>query len=502
MAHTDKNFSHLNRKNLINITVPILVALVFFVFVFLYFPFREKLQFNVDEGFNLIRSMMVTLGYPLYDQVSSDQPPLFTYSLAAVIRIMGISIMPGRILVLLFSTLLVWSCSQFVQIIWGSAHTLLLLFLLLLLPRYMELSVSIMIGLPALAMAALSLILLTMWHLSGRDCWLVLSGFALGLSILIKLFTGFLAPIFVTGMTIAQYSRLRKHRISIKWFQPALIWGLSFAGLSIVLLSLLVGPQNMVDIIQPHLTASTVESMRSFHNTINNHLRGAEPFLALGLLGVLVTVQNRRWLTLYPTAWVFTAYLLLRSYSPVYYHQQLLVTVPVVMLGAAAAGEGITWLFRLPRSKDFISMHSLLSILTLIGLVIVTINAYPDFERELYNRPRWSGFSIKAPKYKLNVYLIMREYASQTNWVVTDMPLYAVLIRKPVPPNLATFSAKRLDTGSLTEEEILNTVMEYKPEQVLMVRFKIPELDEYLDQNYNLIHRAKRYRLYIRDDIN
>ena len=57
--------------------LPILIALSFLVFTFAYYPFQEKLQFDTDEGLNLMRSMLVTLGHPLYTEVSSDQPPLF-----------------------------------------------------------------------------------------------------------------------------------------------------------------------------------------------------------------------------------------------------------------------------------------------------------------------------------------------------------------------------------------------------------------------------------------
>lgn len=159
------------------------------------------------------------------------------------------------------------------------------------------------------------------------------------------------------------------------------------------------------------------------------------------------------------------------------------------------------WLVRLPEIKKFPGILGILSILTLVGFFYLTFNAYPKFKRQIYKSPRVSGFQVKAPQHKLNVYLIMREYASQTNWVVTDMPLYAFLIRKPVPPNLATFSEKRLNTGSLTEEEILDTVKEYKPEQVLLVFFEFKNLEEYLAQNYNLVHDNRGYRLFIRKDL-
>ena len=97
----------------------------------------------------------------------------------------------------------------------------------------------------------------------------------------------------------------------------------------------------------------------------------------------------------------------------------------------------------------------------------------------------------------------MNEYIEQTNWIMTDMPMYAFRVHRPVPPNIATFSSKRLATGSLTEEHIFLTAMrEYRPEQVLMARFEIPALEAYLQENYPLILSVEFFRLFIRNDLN
>ncbi|HSO11647.1 MAG TPA: hypothetical protein VLT51_04680, partial [Anaerolineales bacterium] len=121
--------------------MPILIAFIFLVFTFSYYPFREKLQFDTDEGLNLMRSMLVAQGYPLYDDVSSDQPPLFTHILALVLRVAGFEVNPARMLVLTFSALLVWAGAQFLQITSGRLASILFLPLALMVPRYLELSV-------------------------------------------------------------------------------------------------------------------------------------------------------------------------------------------------------------------------------------------------------------------------------------------------------------------------------------------------------------------------
>jgi hypothetical protein len=42
---------------------------------------------------------------------------------------------------------------------------------------------------------------------------------------------------------------------------------------------------------------------------------------------------------------------------------------------------------------------------------------------------------------------------------------------------------------------------EYQPEQVLMARFEIPALEEYLQENYTLILYVEYFRLFLRNDL-
>ena len=95
----------------------------------------------------------------------------------------------------------------------------------------------------------------------------------------------------------------------------------------------------------------------------------------------------------------------------------------------------------------------------------------------------------------------MDTYIDQTHWIMTDMPMYAFRVGRPVPPDLATFSQKRLSTGSLTEEDILAAMREYQPEQVLIARFQIPALEEYVQERYTLILSVEFFRLYLRNDL-
>jgi hypothetical protein len=204
---------------------------------------------------------------------------------------------------------------------------------------------------------------------------------------------------------------------------------------------------------------------------------------------------------LYPLAWAALAYVLFSIYSPVFYHHQLLITIPMTMIAASGLGESISSLLQARRLSDALRFQTALGLLAVVGLIWSTATYLPVLNAELMNNPRLTDFNLRATPGKLAILRTMDEYADQTNWIVTDMPLYAFRVGKPVPPILATFSQKRLSTGSLTEEDILNTMREYQPEQVMMARFQIPALEEYLQEHYTLILDREFFRLFLRNDL-
>jgi len=484
-----------------NIVLPIALALIFLALTYSYYPFREKLQFDTDEGLNLMRSMLVSMGHPLYLEVSTDQPPLFTHILSLLFRVTGFEVNPARLLVLLFSTLLVWSAARFLQRTSGWIAALFFLSVILITPRYLDLSISVLIGLPSISLAVVSLLFVILWHQDKKTIWLVLSGITLALSVLIKLFTGYIAPILLIGITLSTYLDEHTRRLSWKTLRPALIWGTCFAGVGILLGLMLVGLKNVGAIIIPHIAASSSEEFQSSGNPLNSFLQPAIPLLILSALGVLLSLYKRNWFTLYPLSWAILSYILFSFHSPVFYHHQLMVTVPAALCAAMGLGDGILSLIHMRQASNLIRIQSLLGIVALIGFMFTFNYYFPELNKSLMDKPRLDGFTLKATAGKLKVLETMNQYADQTNWIVTDMPMYAFRVHKPVPPILATFSLKRLETGSLTEDDILTAMQEYEPEQVMMARFEIPRLETYLKEHYTLVLSVEFFRLFIRNDL-
>ena len=479
------------------------VPLAFVIIVFFFFPYSEQFEFSTDEGINLMKAMLVKMGYPLYSQIWSDQPPLFTYMLALVFNILGLKVGAGRFLVLLLSSGLIWAAFQFMRLVWGNGYALAAALLLFLLPKYMILSVAVMVGLPALAFAMVSLFALALWHKQRKPIWLILSALALGTSVLVKLFTGILAPIFVFGLLAAEFTRIRLVKSWRKIIGPAFLWGLIFTGFVLALGLTLVGPGNVSQLIEPHLAATTVPYFRDSEIlTINWHLRQGMPILFLAVVGAIITFQSKKWLTLYPLAWMVTAYIFLDTHTPVWDHQQLLVTIPAAMLGGIAVYEGGQLGYQMIQSYYTSAKRGLLRTLAFLGLFVLVFTFRTQEPISLLSpTPSLTNSNFEIGPLIEKFFTKMTKFAPETHWVVTDLPMYAFRARLPVPPNLAVFSQKRVETGNLTEEQLLETIKEWNPEQVLLGRFQFPRVEAYLRQNYRIVHATDNIKLYIRRDL-
>jgi len=250
----------------------------------------------------------------------------------------------------------------------------------------------------------------------------------------------------------------------------------------------LVKPENIPQLILTHLQGSDVKEFKIGALTINWHLRNQIPIMVLALLGAIFAYQKKMWGFLYPLAWMLIAYILLLNHTPVWDHQQLLVTIPATMLASFAVTDILSLIpvhsliHWVGQSQWYVKIGGILTVFFLFfGF---RIPAGFEYMRAFLSS---SKFDIEISVQEARILNEVSNYASQTNWIVTDLPMYAYRARIPVPPNLSAFTVKRFLTGNLTEYEIIEIIKEYQPEQVLLGRRSYEILEQYLEENYNLI---------------
>jgi len=488
------------------------VPILYFALMVLYYPFRSAFWMDFDEGINLVKAQLVLRGYTLYTDIWSDQPPLFTFLLATVFRYFGQRANLGRILVLVLSCGLMWAYLQYLSNVWGKWHAVSGVFLLLLLPGFLNLSTSVMVGLPAIAFAMFSMWALVFWHRQHKYIWLIVSALMLALSILTKIFTGFLPPIFLAGILFGEFDRYRETGNWQRAVTPALLWGCAFALFFALPAIIIIAPGNFGQLLQSHIEASQLEVFQNNPSySLAWQLRDARLILYLAILGAVYSLFTERWLALYALAWTASAYALLFRYVPVWSHQQL------ATLAAGATGEAFSGFFqglrtialntaskynRNPRlSLTPISRRIWVDLASISLFALILLARGPVTLSAFNPSPTFRGSGFRATSSEAKLLRKLQKYASQTHWLVTDLPIFAFYTDLPVPPNLAVFSSKRVSTGELSEEKVLATIQEYQPEQVLFGRFEFPSIRQYLRSHYHLVHSRGLYELYISEKI-
>jgi hypothetical protein len=266
---------------------------------------------------------------------------------------------------------------------------------------------------------------------------------------------------------------------------------------------LLVEPQYLSQLIITHLSARQDPAYLSLAHaqSISWHLRDSWSVLLLAGVGSLFAVLERRWTALYLLAWAVLAYVLLSFHAPVWYHHQLLITVPAAMLAAIAVGEAARLLPRVIRQCVFLDLRFVLILLALLGSA-ATLAARARLTYHTFILPAFLIPPEAPSEGRETPFLVeMTSRAARTNWVVTDLPMYAFRAGLPVPPPLAAITDKRLSSGEISEAQIIQVIEDYHPEQVLLGRFDLPAVEAYLKEDYRRIYQWGRKTLYLHGDL-
>lgn len=155
------------------------------------------------------------------------------------------------------------------------------------------------------------------------------------------------------------------------------------------------------------------------------------------------------------------------------------------------------------RSRAIFGRRALLATLAVAGFGVYLAMRLPSTLPDFYHPPSIQEKAINSPwLQQQQVFLIkMAHRAPETQWIVTDIPIYAFRVRLINPPYLSFVTAKRLSILEFTEEKIIEVIQEYRPEQVLIGRREFPKVKQYLETDYRtLYNRGKRF-LYRRRDL-
>ncbi|MBO3457458.1 glycosyltransferase family 39 protein [Aetokthonos hydrillicola Thurmond2011] len=470
----------------------IFLPVSFFIFAIYFMPIEQVFQFDTsDEGIELIKASLHLEGFALYTQIWNDQPPLFTIILSFWLGLFGKSIFIARLLTLSFSTILIWSFCQTLRIHLGNFSAIVGTLLLIISCNFLRVSVSVMIGVPAISLAMLSIYLLTLYEQKMSRFFIVISGALLALSLQIKLFTAFIIPLVI--FEIIKFTFLKK-LCRTKLFIDTLLWIASFS-IIFILVGSLCNSLDSQQLLKSHLDDSVkigFNQKSSLKLTLSFFLEDFD-YLLLAIPAIITILKKRQWEKSFPLVWLISAIIVLIHHRPVWYHHYLLISIPLTWLATYGATLSFdffrkkNWLhnFKLNQIQSFAAVALIFSLfVTPIKLVIIQL------ENHSY---------LQKGKENTELLNIMLQHKQSTQWVFTDCPIYAFYSGLRVPPEIGVLSHIRIESKTITRQQLLSVFENYHPEQALLCKSKTIRgyVNSYLDEHYLKIYQNHVGSLYL-----
>ncbi len=433
-----------------------------------------------------MKSFLFLKGFSLYKEIWSDQPPLLTVILSSWLKLFGPSVFSGRILIFIFSSILLWALYQTIKGLRGNFCALMAIIFLVLSTMYLRLSISIANDLPALSLAMLSIYFINLYKKIYLKYLLVLSGILMAFSLQIKLITIFLIPLIILEIVQIEKTNLKERNHP---FVSVVLWLGSFL---IIYFAIIITFFHwdfymlIQQLIKPHYIASKGVIPGYRQDTLlavfNKALFRDWDIFLLVLIGIIFLRREKERRSFFPVIWLVLAFTILLNYTPVRDYYYLLLSIPASWL--AAIGFSECFLFGIKK-------RGWLRWLILSAIILTSLRLpvkYNGVNKDLKDKTNVEEYKAVA---------LLSSYSRQVRWIFTDMPIFAFYANIPVPPELAVISAKRIFTKNLPPDYLITILEKYKPELVLLGRFQNEETEIQKENELKIMPYVSKYYLKI-----
>lgn len=449
--------------------------------LWLLLPRQYPQLFEYDEGYNAMKALLHARGFAFFRDIWSDQPPLLYFLLGRWFSQWGAALVNGRLFTLLFSVVLLTGFYHLVRLDHGRLTAGLAVVFLFTSWLYVQLSLSLMEIVPALAFATLALLCAAFQ--ARRPHW----GFLLGaavfsvLAFYSRLVLGLIPALFVVRWTLAARRPAETRPLSLDrtlgLFAVFLLLGL-LAG------AYLLRPLDWRQLLGAHAAAYGNEGLATFAGwrVVPGFLLKDYHLVLLALGGLYFAWRNRSAGELFAAIWLGLTLAFMLTFKPVWWHYYILLALPLSWLAARGVVGFLAGHYGVGAEELFSGTARQRPLL--IGFCVLIAGLL------LPSRLVQSYDFLRQPGFDMNQMLLasIRSFAAQTRWLVADdaFQAYPFHFGIPVPPELAMTSPKRILHGDLTEGDWFAALKKYKPEQaVFFPTFPFPpEMTVYLNEHY------------------
>jgi 4-amino-4-deoxy-L-arabinose transferase-like glycosyltransferase len=465
----------------------------------------EGFRWDFDEGVYMMDARLIRAGYHLYSDIFSAHPPLFVQSIAWAFAVLGTSAQVARAVVVVYSTVGLLAAALIARELGGPLAGLSTAVLLAITPDLFLYSRVCMQDLPAISMATLALLWSLLYCRSGRQAWLLLSGFSLALGLLLKLLVLFAVPVLAVSVALCHShssSSLRgDFRDASPWrrtFVALLWWGGSLV-VPILLYAAFYKARPMVEqALLFHWYARDAFEWDALGNLkrMARYVTEDRGLFVLAFYGmiILLTRSVRRSVPL--ILWFLSAALMLVNRAPLWPH----LLTPFLLPLSIWAGLAVEHVFHVLNAARKTRKWRDMARATVSLYVLIAYLLY------LPGLVRANGERLAAPQVPIELFIprFLQAVTDPNDFIITDEPLVAFWADRNVPPPLTDTSHVRMRTGFLTTEQLVSLTEEYDPSAIVLWssdRFvkNVPEYVDWVDERYTRVERfGKRRKVYLR----
>ncbi|MEA3345598.1 MAG: glycosyltransferase family 39 protein [Chloroflexota bacterium] len=424
---------------------------------------------------DLMKAQMLREGYRLYSDIWSDQPPFFTLCLAWAFDLFGDSVLVARSVTIAFACLGVVGTAWIGRLLGGRMSSLAGVAFLILSPRFLNLSRSVMIGLPAEALGTLAMACGLMALHTGWEVWLIAAGLGLSASLMTKPIEPFLfVPLGVIVWFLGQKSKetgWRRWGKGLLFLIPALIIPL------LVAFCLFEGPLLVDQIVGTYFQRQqthTFRLTRVISKIVDHVLKGGLLYwtgLFLALYGLVLTWRERNRKGIVVSVWLFSALVTLCSQTRLRSRYLLLLSFPLAGLLSMGLRDlncrvGLAW--TKPRQRWYSTM---MEVAVIISLALGTISGIRSALAETCDNHPAEEEAVA----------ILRSTCTSDGYVISDDGIFPFRAGLLTPPALTVISGRRIETGQLTPETLIAASEQYRPQAIVLWENKFMRLPEYVD---------------------
>ncbi|MDQ6950941.1 MAG: hypothetical protein Q9M26_04685 [Mariprofundales bacterium] len=430
------------------------------------FPDSPRLERDLDEGSHLMMAWLYHQGFSFYDQIYTDHFRMFNVLLSGWMDLFGFTIPVARAMVAMMSALLLWLLYWLLLVRSGVVAALAGVAMVLVSGAFLLHAGAIMQALPWILFGLASLAALRLAERIHNSLFFYLSAGLMALAIQTKMFALLMLPAMAWELLRhgeAQGGEGRSMRAGI-----LLRWGMTLLAASLLLLA--VTAPALFDLTHldahtsylfaSHLGLEGLLPSKTLGRLLWSHA-GDFPMVLLAVVGMVLVLRRGASPDWFPLLWLIANLAALGVMHPIWRQYYTLISIPVIWLAAQAIAE-----FQCAGSVSVKPLDGWLRQGVTVMLWLLLISFPMRIDGAIHGMSQYDS--------TLNSRLIaeLRRLAPETNWMVTDRPIYPFLAHINVVPELAVTSSTLIYSGIQQDHTYVQAIDHYHPKLVLLGRFR------------------------------